>query len=90
MKFEWDKKKAAANERKHRVSFHEASTVFGDPLAITFDDPDHSLNEKRYLTFGLSVSRRLLVVAHTPRGDRTRIVNARPATRYERKIYEEG
>jgi uncharacterized DUF497 family protein len=90
MEFEWDGKKAASNKKKHGVSFYEASTVFGDSLALTFEDPDHSLHEMRYLTFGMSVSRRLLVVAHTSRGARTRIISARPATRYERKIYEEG
>jgi uncharacterized DUF497 family protein len=65
MEFEWDQKKAAVNERKHRVSFHEAATVFGDPLAITFDDPDHSEGEYRLLTFGISRFNRLLVVSHT-------------------------
>ncbi|MDC4205098.1 MAG: BrnT family toxin [Candidatus Manganitrophus sp.] len=90
MIFEWDEKKAVANEKKHGVSFHDASTVFGDPLAITFDDPDHSSQEERFLTFGLSQSNKLLVVSHTQRSDRTRIISARPATRQERKIYEEG
>lgn len=90
MKFEWDDQKAAANRRKHRVSFHDAVTVFGDPLAITFSDPDHSLQENRYVTFGLSGSGRLLVISHTPRLDRTRIISARMATRYEREIYEAG
>ncbi|MBI3803839.1 MAG: BrnT family toxin [Nitrospirae bacterium] len=90
MIFEWDEKKTVANEKKHGVSFHEASTVFGDPLALTFDDPDHSSQEERYLTFGLSQSNKLLVVSHTQRSDRTRIISARPATRQERKIYEEG
>lgn len=90
MIFEWDEKKTVANEKKHGVSFHEASTVFGDPLAITFNDPDHSSQEERYLTFGLSQSNKLLVVSHTQRSDRTRIISARPATRQERKIYEEG
>ena len=90
MKFEWDEKKAASNRKKHGVSFHEASTVFGDPLAITFDDPDHSSGEERYLTFGFSSSGRLLVVSHTPRGERTRIISAREATKHERTIYEEG
>jgi uncharacterized DUF497 family protein len=72
------------------VSFRDASTVFGDPLAITFDDPDHSTGEERYLTFGLSTTGRLLVISHTPRGDRTRIVSVREATRLERNIYEES
>jgi len=66
MKFEWDAKKAVANEKKHSVSFHEASSIFGDPIAITFDDPDHSVGEARYLTFGIFNSRRLLVAVHTP------------------------
>lgn len=90
MEFEWDQKKAAANERKHRVSFHEAATVFGDPLAITFDDPDHSEGEYRLLTFGMSRFNRLLVVSHTERKKRVRIISAREVKRYERKIYEDG
>jgi uncharacterized DUF497 family protein len=90
MKFEWDEEKATANQRKHKVSFHEASTIFGDPLAITFDDPDHSIGEQRFLTFGLSRLNRLLIVAHTERADRIRIISARIATRQEKRIYEEG
>ena len=90
MEFEWDERKAATNARKHGVSFHEASTVFGDSLAITFYDPNHSENEQRFLTFGLSQSNRLLVVAHTGSGHKVRIISARLMTRYERKIYEEG
>ena len=90
MKFEWNEQKAKANQRKHKVSFHEASTVFGDPLAITFDDPDHSIGEQRYLTFGLSRLNRLLVVTHTGRADRIRIISARVTTRQEKRIYEEG
>jgi len=65
MIFEWDPDKAAANERKHGVTFYEATTVFGDPLAATFNDPDHSVNEHRYLTLGLSRLDRLLIVSHT-------------------------
>jgi len=90
MEFEWDADKAARNLTAHGVSFAEAATVFGDPLAITFGDPDHSIAEDRYLTFGLSVAGRLLVVSHTDREDRTRIISAREATRRERIIYEEG
>jgi uncharacterized DUF497 family protein len=90
MNFEWDPKKATANVKKHGVTFQEAATIFGDPLAITFDDPDHSLSENRYITFGLSLQKRLIVVAHTERGGRTRIINARLMNREERKIYEEG
>jgi uncharacterized DUF497 family protein len=90
MKFEWDPKKATANVKKHGVTFQEAATIFGDPLAITFDDPDHSVSENRYITFGLSLQKRLIVVSHTERGDQTRVINARLMDRKERRIYEEG
>jgi uncharacterized DUF497 family protein len=90
VRFEWDPKKAAANLKKHGVTFQEAATVFGDPLAITFDDPDHSEDEERHLTFGLSLQGRLIVVSHTERRDRARIINARLMESEERVIYEEG
>jgi len=90
MHFEWDPAKAAENLRKHGVSFEEALTVFFDTLSATGRDPDHGLGERRFVTFGLSSSGRLLTVSHTERGDRIRIINAREATRGERKIYEEG
>ncbi len=90
MEFGWDPKKADANKRKHRVTFQEGTTVFGDPLAITFADPDHSEDEERYITFGISAQGRLLVVSHAKRGNRTRIISACLMTRKERKIYEEG
>ena len=90
MQFEWDTAKAAENLAKHRVSFEEAATVFRDTLSATGADPDHSLGEERYITFGVSTSGRLLVVAHIERGDTIRIISARPATPGERKIYEEG
>jgi uncharacterized DUF497 family protein len=90
LQFEWDPRKAAKNRSKHGVSFHEAATVFDDPLAITYPDPDHSEGESRWITFGTSTERRLLVVAHTEVGDTIRIVSARRATRNERKIYEES
>jgi uncharacterized DUF497 family protein len=90
MRFEWDDKKAVANERKHGVSFHEAATVFADSLAITFLDPDHSEGEFRFITFGVSRLNRLLVVSHADRDDRLRIISARRTTRRERRIYEEG
>jgi uncharacterized protein len=90
MIFEWDPKKAEKNIKKHGITFQEASTVFGDPLAISFPDPDHSKDEERELTFGQSLQRRLIVVSHTKRGDRTRIINARLMDRNERVIYEEG
>jgi uncharacterized DUF497 family protein len=90
MEFEWDERKATTNAKKHSVSFHEAATVFGDPMAFTFHDPEHSENEYRFLTFGLSQSNRLLVVAHTGRSRKVRIITARLMTKHERKIYEEG
>ena len=89
-RFEWDPQKAAANARNHGVSFEEASSVFFDPLSATGDDPDHSFGERRFVTFGLSSSRRLLVVAHAEEDDAIRIISARKATRAERKLYEEG
>lgn len=88
MHFEWDPAKAARNSSKHGVSFDEASTVFGDPLAGTIVDPRHSGDEPRFVTIGLSMGRRLIIVAHTERGDRIRIISARRATRRERKTYE--
>ena len=90
MQFEWDARKAGENLRKHGVSFDEASSVFDDPLGISYPDPDHSDDERRFVTFGHSSSSRLLVVSHTERGDTWRIINARPATRSEQIIYEEG
>ena len=90
MRFEWDRAKAAENLRKHAVSFEEAATVFRDTLSATGRDPDHSVDEERYITFGISSRGRLLVVSHTERGDTIRIINARLVTKGERKIYEEG
>ena len=90
MRFEWDPAKAAANLVGHGVSFEEAATVFRDPLSATGADPDHSFDEERVITFGVSTSGRLLVVASTERGDTIRIISARPATAGERAIYEEG
>jgi uncharacterized DUF497 family protein len=89
LRFEWDPEKAQTNLGKHRVSFPEAATVFGDPLSVTFPDPDHSVDEERYITIGLSRSGQLLMVAHTDRGDNIRIISARRSTRRERKFYEE-
>ncbi len=89
MEFEWDSNKATRNLQKHGVSFHEAATVFGDALSMTFLDPDRSVAEDRFITVGLSLSGRLLVVAHTDREDRVRIISAREATRREKKFYEE-
>lgn len=90
MHFEWDPAKARKNLRKHGVTFEEASSVFYDPLAATGADPDHSEGEERMITFGVSSSGRLLVVAHTERSDAIRIISARVATKHERHIYEEG
>ena len=90
MNFEWEQAKAASNLLKHGVGFEEAATVFEDDLSLTGNDPDHSVGERRFLTFGLSAANRLLVVAHTERSGKIRIISARPATRAERKIYEDG
>ena len=90
IEFEWDPDKAQANLDKHQVSFNEAATVLSDSLSITFYDPDHSIDEDRYITIGLSRSGKLLVVAHTDRDDRIRIISARRATRGERNYYEQG
>jgi uncharacterized DUF497 family protein len=90
MRFEWDAAKARANLRKHGVSFEEASTVFYDELAVTGSDPDHSVGEARFVTFGVSSEQRLLVVAHADRGETIRIISARKATPPERRIHEEG
>jgi uncharacterized DUF497 family protein len=90
MEVTWDSRKAAANRKKHKVSFEEASTVLADPLAITGADPDHSIGEVRWITFGLSNHRRLLAVSPTEEGDIIRIISARAATRPERRLYEEG
>lgn len=87
--FSWDPKKAAANLRKHGVSFDEALTAFADPLSITVPDPEHSAREERFLLVGLSKRGRLLVVAHAELNTQIRIINARPATRAERETYEE-
>lgn len=89
MHFEWDPEKAARNLSKHNVSFSEAATVFEDPLSFTVPDPDHSEKEHRLITFGASTQGRLLMVAHTERGDRLRLISARTLTRSERKTYEE-
>jgi len=88
--FEWDEAKATSNLRKHRVSFDEAVSVFGDVRAITFSDIDHSESEDRSRTYGLSNRGRLLVVVHTERRNKVRIISARKATRYEKEIYKDG
>ena len=88
--FEWDAAKAATNRRKHGVSFEEAATVFLDPHARVFDDPDGGGNELRFLLVGLSAVRRTIVVVHVERGEILRIISAREATRHERRNLEGG
>ena len=90
MTFEWDERKAAANLKKHHVAFEDAASVFLNALAITFPDPDHSLEESREITLGYTMEGRLVFVSHCERGQRIRIISARLATRIERKQYEEG
>lgn len=90
LSFEWHPEKAELNERKHKVTFAEASTVFNDPLYITVLDVEHSIDEDRYITIGPSSTGRMLLVAHTDRNDRIRIISAREATRNERRFYSEG
>ena len=87
---EWDDQKAAANVKKHGVTFQEAATVLEHALSITFRDPDHSIEEFRFLTIGLGSTGRILMVAHTDRAEAVRLISARPATRSERRFYEEG
>ena len=87
--FEWDPKKATSNLRKHRISFYEAASVFSDPLASVYGDPDHSTREQRFLIVGSSSRGRLLIVGFADRGDRIRLINARTLTRREKKLYEE-
>ena len=89
MSFEWDKKKAVSNLRKHGVSFEEASTALRDSFSATAHDPDHSEDEDRFVTLGISSIGRLLAVAHTERGNNIRIISARLAIKLERQIYEE-
>ncbi len=91
LKFEFDPRKAAANFRKHRISFDEALTVFeGDPSAYTDFDPDHSGNDTRFFTIGVSISGKLLFISHNETDGLVRIISARRATRAERKLYEDS
>lgn len=87
--FQWDKDKANSNARKHGVSFLEAAWAFADPFSLTIPDPDHSIGEERFILLGETPGGRLLVVVHTETDDTIRIVSARPATRAERRHYEE-
>ncbi|MCX6639650.1 MAG: BrnT family toxin [bacterium] len=88
MRFEWDKNKAESNLKKHGVTFDEAVSVFYDPFAATFADPDHSVSEHRWITVGYSVLGRLIVLCHTDRRGVVRIISARKATANERKKHE--
>ena len=90
MDFEWNPQKAAINIRKHGISFDEASSVFGDNLSITYPDPDHSIQEERFIMIGLSSKQQILVVSHMYRGETIRIISARPATKREQRFYEYG
>jgi len=89
MKIEWDPKKAKSNLEKHGVSFEEAAIALSDPMAATGADPDHSLTEERYVTFGVSEKGRLVVVSHTEKDHTIRIISARKASKGERELYEE-
>ncbi|MBM3181342.1 MAG: BrnT family toxin [Chloroflexi bacterium] len=86
--FEWDEEKAKSNLKKHGVSFEEGATIFNDPMIATILDPDHSEDEERFISIGMSVIRRLLSVIHTYRKDRLRLISARKATKAEKKNYE--
>ena len=88
MLFDWDEEKAKSNLAKHGISFDEAASVFDDPLFLTFADPEHSLQEQRFLIMGESARGRLLVISYTDCKDITRLISVRPATRKERKAYE--
>ena len=87
---DWDPAKATSNFVKHGVEFRDAATVFMDPLAVTYTDPDHSYDESREITIGRTIEQGLVFVSHNWRGDQLRIIGARFATRSERKQYEEG
>jgi uncharacterized DUF497 family protein len=89
MEFKWDKKKAALNLADHGVSFDEAKTVFDDPLYVDFYDPDHSIDEHRFIIMGRSQQGRLLIASYTERGDIIRLISARELTPAERRKYEE-
>ncbi len=90
MEFEWDETKAAINRKKHGVSFEEAKTVFDNPLALIFDDEEHSVDERREIIIGHSQNNRLLLVSYTERQNTIRIISARIATRREREDYEQN
>jgi uncharacterized DUF497 family protein len=88
VEFEWDDEKAKINFDKHGVNFDEGATIFNDPFVLMMPDPDHSISEERYISLGMSVQGRLLIVSYTERGNRNRLISCRKATNVERKIYE--
>jgi uncharacterized DUF497 family protein len=90
MNIQWDQRKAKSNFKKHGVAFEEAAMALSDPMAASGADPDHSITEERYITFGVSEKGRLLVVSHTEEGETIRIISARTASKGERELYEEG
>lgn len=90
MKTQRNPDKAELNRKKHGISFEEAATVFNDLLSVTFPDPDHSVEESRYVIIGVSRFGQLLIISHTDRGTKVRIISARKATRQEQRFYEEG
>lgn len=90
MKFEWDENKAKSNLSKHGISFEEAQTVFYDPLYVDFYDPDHSLEENRYIIIGQSSTGKILLVSYTERANKIRIISCRKATKNERIAYQES
>jgi len=90
LKFEWDNKKAQSNNKKHGITFEEASSIFGDILSITISDPAHSIGENRFITIGRSINDKLIVVVHTDRDDIIRIISARKAARNEIRKYKQG
>jgi uncharacterized DUF497 family protein len=90
LNFEWDEEKAKANLKKHREIFDEATTVFIDPFSMTISDPNHSVDEQRYIDLGSSDKGRVLVVVYTERGSHIRIISCRKATSSERQLYEQG
>jgi hypothetical protein len=90
VEFEWDNTKAKINLKKHGVSFQEAASVFADPLAMTFNDPDHSIDEHRLLTFGVTRTGKQVIVSHIEINDTIRIISVRLMKKHEKYIYEEG
>ena len=90
IEFEWDDEKASRSLKKHGVSFEEGATIFNDPKIATISDPDHSKDEERYISLGISVEGRLLIVVHVQRGERIRLIGCRKATKAERKTYEKS